>query len=254
MLHNINVGIPVVILCEDESKVDLLTSLLSKYYSLEIAFVCHHSAEAIEYLNKHHPTILFMDTDAEDVLFDIKKPPFIVGLCDSVNTKKVKHLLKVGFLEIFYAPFSEKDLNSIMGKILNIYGTYNTVDQRTMQRIEEENLSYNANQPVTKSTFIMGTRNEESIRIVFDNVLYLKKVGNQVCVYFEDGERKYFRSNLKMFASKFPKSMFQKINRSVVVNMNKVSGVIKDRILISENVSFELSRSFKKQFKKVLQM
>ena len=102
--------------------------------------------------------------------------------------------------------------------------------------------------------FILGTRNEESIRIVFDKVLYIKKIGNQVCVYFEDGSKKFFRSNLKMFQSKFPKSRFQKINRSVVVNMEKVTGVLKNRVLIANNANFELSRSFKKSFRERLPM
>ena len=71
---------------------------------------------------------------------------------------------------------------------------------------------------------------------------------------FEDGSRKYFRSNLKMFMSKFPKSIFQKINRSVVVNMDKVTGVMKNRVLIANNANFEVSRSFKKSFRDRLPM
>ena len=122
-----------------------------------------------------------------------------------------------------------------------------------IQRVEEANMAYNQEEH-PKSVFIIGTRNEESIRIVFDNVLYFKKVGNQVCVYFENGFRKYFRSNLKMFQSKFPKNKFQKINRSVVVNMDKVTGVIKNRVLINDNATFELSRSFKKTFKGMLSL
>ena len=214
--------------------------------------VCHHEAKAIEYLNNHRPTIFFVDMIFADILHDVRKPPFIVGLCDKINTKRVKQYLKMGFFEIFYSPYSERELNSIMGKILNIYSAYNKVDHRILQKVEEESLSYNADEHLAKSVFILGTRNEESIRIVFDKVLYIKKIGNQVCVYFEDGDKKYFRSNLKMFQSKFPKSRFQKINRSVVVNLDKVSGVMKNRVLIAGNANFELSRSFKKAFKEKL--
>lgn len=249
-----NNNFEVVILSEEEAKVELLKGLLSKYCSLKIAFVCHHTAEAIDYLNHHTPMIFFLDMGFSDVLHDIRKPPFIIGLCDMIHTKKVKQFLKMGFFEVFYAPYTERELNSIMGKILNIYGTYNKLDQQMIQRVEEANMAYNMDEQTPKSVFILGTRNEESIRIVFDNVLYFKKVGNQVCVYFENGFRKYFRSNLKMFHAKFPKNKFQKINRSVVVNMDKVTGVIKNRILIDDNAAFELSRSFKKPFKGMLAM
>ncbi len=242
----------VIILSHDESKVTVLKDLLSKFYSLNIALICHHTAEAIEYLNKHRPTIFFLDMEYADILHDVRKPPFIVGLCDAINTKRVKQFLKMGFFEVFYSPYTERELNSIMGKILNIYSTYNKVDQRILQKVEEENVSYSMADHALKSVFIMGTRNEESIRIVFDNVLFIKKIGNQVCVCFEDGSKKYFRSNLKMFHSKFPKSIFQKINRSVVVNMDKVTGVIKNQVMVAGNANFELSRSFKKSFREML--
>ena len=245
----LNKNFEVVILSDEESKVALLKDLLSNFYSMNIALVCHHPAEAIEYLNNHRPTIFFVDMSFADILHDVRKPPFIVGLCDAINTKRVKQFLKMGFFEIFYSPYTERELNSIMGKILNIYGTYNKVDQRILRRVEEERLSYNMDDRVLKSVFILGTRNEESTRIVFDKVLYIKKVGNQVCVCFEDDTRKYFRSNLKMFMSKFPRSKFQKINRSVVVNMDKVTGVIKNRVLVANSVNFEVSRSFKKSFR-----
>jgi len=247
-----NINFEVVILCEDEEKISMLKGLLSKYYSVNITHICHYVAEAIEVLNKHRPSLFFLDLGFAEVLHDIRKPPFIVGLCDMVNTKKVKQYLKMGFFEVFYAPYTERELNSIMGKILNIYSTYNKVDRHFIQKVEEETAMFNEDGNTPKSVFILGTRNEESIRIVFDNVLYIKKVGNQVCVYFEDGFRKYFRSNLKMFQSKFPKSKFLKINNSVVVNIDKVTGVIKDSVLIADNAHFEISRSFKKQFKESL--
>ena len=55
-----NKNFEVVILSDEEAKVDLLKGLLSKYYSLNIAFVCHHTAEAVDYLNHHTPMIFFL--------------------------------------------------------------------------------------------------------------------------------------------------------------------------------------------------
>lgn len=244
-----NTNFKVVILSQEEDKINTLKDLLSRYYLINISKVCQHEAEAIEYLNSHKISLFFLDLELSHILLDIQKPPFIVGLCDKEYTKKVKKYMKMGFFEFFYTPYTERELNSIMGKIMNIYGSYNKIDHQFAQRMEEENLKYNAEDPSQKSVFIHGTRNEESIRIYFDNVLYIMKVENQVCVYFKEGFRKYFHSNLKMFYAKFPKTKFQKINRSVVVNMDNVTGVIKNRVLLADNSSFELTRSFKKAFK-----
>jgi DNA-binding LytR/AlgR family response regulator len=248
-----NKQLNAVILSEKESRVDLLKDLLSDYYSLDIAFECRRSAEAIEYLNKHRPMILFLDTVVEDVLHNVIKPPFIVGLCDAVNIRRVNRFLKKGFFEILHAPYSERDLNSIMGKILNICGRYNVVDKKVIRRVEEESMSYRTGRNAQKSIFITGTRKEESTRVVFDEVLYMKKVGNEVCVFFDDGSNKFFRSNLKMFHAKFPEVMFQKVNRSVVVNMNKVTDVKKESIVVSKKYSFALSRSYRKQFNAMIE-
>lgn len=241
-----NQDIEVVILSDDEIKVNKLRCLLSKFYPVNIASVCHYPAEAILYLNNHRTSIFFLDLGFSEVLHDIRKPPFIVGLCDAVNTKRVKSFLKMGFFEVFYSPYSENEFNCIMGKILNIYGTYNKVEHRVLKRVEEENMAYNAENPYQKAVFIMGKRNEDSMRVVFDNVLYFKKIGNQVCIYFEDGLKRYYKTNLKMFHNRFPKSQFVKINKSVVININKLTGMKKNRVEIAHNSIFELSRSFKK--------
>jgi len=244
----------VVILSQEEDKINTLKNLLSNFYLINISKVCRNEAEAIEYLNNHKISLFFLDIELSHILLDIQKPPFIVGLCNKEYVKKVKKYMKMGFFEFFYAPYNERELNSIMGKVMNIYGSYNKIDRQLAQRVEEENSKYNAEDPSQKSVFIQGTRNEESIRIYFDKVLYLKKIGNQVCVSFKEGYRKYFHSNLKMFHAKFPKTKFKKINRSVVVNMDYVTTIIKNRILIADNSSFEITRSFKKAFKESLSM
>ena len=243
-MKNIN----TVILSENIQKISKLRDLLSRYYTLDISHVCSNSASAIEYLNRGNPTILFMDITFTNVLKDVKKPPFIVGLCDTIYTKKIKHFLKMGFFEIFYAPYEEMELNSIMGKILNIYCSYNK-EQPLSSYVREYDITYNNYMNKTDSLFIMGTRNEESSRIYFNDVLYLSKVGNYVCVNFTDGSKKYYRSNLKLFHKRFPSSKFVKINRSTVVNIEKVIKIVKSKVILVNNEEFEVSRSFKKQFK-----
>ncbi len=236
----------VIILSENETRVTQLKDLLSRYYSINIAFVCRSAAEAIECLNHHRPMIFFLDLSYAEVLHDIRKPPFIVGLCDKMNTKRIKHYLKIGFFDIFHNPFTEREMNSIMGKILNIYGAYSKMNHKIIRRVEEENAKYAVNESAAKSIFIMGSRKEESVRIVFEHVLFMKKVGNHISVHFEDGSNRFFRSNLKVFHTKFPQSTFQKINKSVVVNLDKVMGIENNRIIIDKETHFEISRSFKK--------
>jgi len=247
-----NKNYEVIILSENKTKVTLLKDLLSRYYSMNIAFVCSCAAEAIECLNHHRPMILFLDLSFAEMLHDVRKPPFIIGLCDTMNTKRVKHYLKMGFFEVFFTPYTERELNSIMGKVMNIYGAYNRLDYRIKQRVEEESLKYSVNEMNAKSMFFMGSRSEESFRLVFDHVLFMKKEGNNVCIHYEDGSKQISKSNLKYFHTRLPQHKFQKINNSVLVNMDKVTGIDKNRIVIADNADFEVTRSFRKTFKELL--
>lgn len=248
----LNKDFKVVILSNDENKTNSLKSVLSKYYSMNISFECHCAAEAIEYLNHHRPMIFFLDEEFAEVLHDVRKPPFTVGICDTVHSKRVKQYLKMGFFDFFHTPFTERELNTIMGKILNIYVAYNKMDHRIVRRVEEENVQYIVNESNVKSMFIAGSRKEEAVRIIFDHVLFMKKMGDQISVHFEDGSSRSFRGNLKMFHKKFPNSKFKKVNKSVVVNMDKVVGMNKNRIKINEETHFEVSRSFKKPIKEII--
>lgn len=235
-----------IILSENETKVQLLTDLLSRYYSMNVAFVCHCAAEAIESLNHHQTMIFFLDLKFSEVINDIRKPPFIVGLCDIKSTKRIKNYLKMGFFDFLHAPFTERELNCIMGKILNIYGAYSKMTQKTIRWVEEENVKYAVNECAANSVFIITSRNGDGIRVMFDHVLFIKKVGNYVSVHFEDGTSEFFRQNLKEILTYFPQSKFQKINKSVVMNLEKVTEIENNRIIIDKITHFEMSRSYKK--------
>lgn len=170
-------SLDTVILSNDEGTIKTLNNLLSKYYLLNVMKVCKHEAEAIEHLNNHKTSLFFLDMDLSHILFDIQKPPFIVGLCDKEYTKKVKKLMKMGFFDFFYAPYTERELNSIMGKILNIYSSYNRIDPHVMQKVEEESILYNEEDAAANSVFIRGKRNEDGMRMYFNKILYFEKKG-----------------------------------------------------------------------------
>ena len=54
-----NKNFRVVILSQEEDKINTLKGLLSKYYLLNITKICRHEAEAIEYLNNHKVSLFF---------------------------------------------------------------------------------------------------------------------------------------------------------------------------------------------------
>lgn len=245
--------IETVLISQDEEKILKLKDLLSKYYMLNTPVVCDNMSSAIELLNNHIPSILFLDMEFSSILQNVKKPPFIIGLCDTIYTKRVKQFLNMGFFEIFYSPYEINELNMIMGKIFNILSSYSQMSVPKLKEVAESVSKYDiSNNNNQECLFLMGKRSEGTVKIVFSDVLFLEKTGDYVTVNFIDESNKLFRGNLKSFQHKFPNDKFVKINHSVIVNVDKISNIYKNTVLLDDKHEFDISRTFKKNLKKVL--
>lgn len=74
-----------------------LTDLLSEFKSLKVTTCIHNLLDALEMLNKSKIDLLFMDVDFAEYLQLIRKPSFIIGLCDKKESKKPDSLSSCRF-------------------------------------------------------------------------------------------------------------------------------------------------------------
>ena len=198
-----------------------LTDLLSVFKTLKVAACIKNQSEALELLNKKKIDLLFIDVDYADFLQLVHKPTFIIGVC---NQKKSKHLIKYlrqGFFDFLFSPIEKDELYNVVGKALNTYGTYNFIYHEKALEANDDEVLYNKSliekSLFTKdSMFLNGPRKSDSLRISFDDVLYLKLDRGNIILYFENGTTKQIRSTLKYFQKKLPREKFQKINRKML--------------------------------------
>lgn len=234
---------------EEQQKV--LTDLLSSYKSIKLTACFHLPSEALEYLNKNKPTIIFMDIEDANFLKCVQHPPFIVGLCEKKYFRNLKKYLSLGFYDFLINPISAEDFHNIMGKILNTHNPNSRRKNEYSEIAAEDEPLYNSKLLekalfTKESIFLNGNRKKESMRISFDNVEYLNTIKNEVHIHFENGSIKTMKTSLRYFQEKLPKERFQKINKNTIINLDKVTKIMKqDRILVNEKI-FKVSRSFKK--------
>jgi len=242
-----------------ETSSNSLTELLSVFKTLKVTACIKNQSEALELLNKKKIDILFIDVDYADFLQLVHKPTFVIGICDQKRSKHLIKYLRQGFFDFLVTPIEKDELYNVVGKALNTYGTYNFIYREKALEANENEILYNKSllekTLFTKdSMFLNGQRKSDSLRISFDDVLYLKLDQGNIILFFENGTTKQLRTTLKYFQKKLPHEKFQKINRNYIVNVDKISRITNnDEVWIGTKV-MKVSRSFKKTMKTALDL
>lgn len=235
---------------EDESALDYLNDLLSKVSFISSISIVHDSFEAIGYLNKNKPSILFLDTKHVDLLQSVHKPPFIIGVCDHSNAKNIKKYLSKGFFDIIFTPITEKQCHNILGKILNIYDTYHSTQKEDVFVAAETDLysSYNNQQNTPSNDIIFLKKDNELTPFNTHNIVYLSRKQNHLFFLFENGFSTTIKKTLKHYLAILPEEIFQKINKDTIINVEHVDKIIRNDTILVGNKIFVISRAFKKAF------
>lgn len=238
---------------------EILNDLLSGFKILKISSNLQNKSEVLEDFVKNKPTLFFMDVDEIDILSAIVKPLFIIGICDKKQSKSLKKYLDAGFFDFLITPIQKKDFMPVIGKILNFYGEVLISKKSFFNEAAENPIVYN-NRILEKASFtkdfifLDGNRKRESLRICLDEVIYIALNHRDTVFIFENGNRKTMKTTLKYLQNKLPNDKFQKINRSIIVNIDKIDKYMKnDKIMISNEI-FSVSRNFKRELLQKLKM
>jgi len=235
----------------------MLNNALSQFDAVTITKIIHNSSEALEYFNHSKPDLLFIDISLVSYIIHVPKPPFIIGIYDENEDVQLTKLLSVGLFDVVSSPIQKDRLNNIMNKIFNIFYYYNPL-QENLPQVEEDQAHYN-HQQISESLcnndymFINGNKKIGSIKIYFHDILFISSVSNVIRVNLENGVIKYVHTTLKNFQKKLPPNKFLKINRAIVVNIDKVIKVNHKNITVN-NETFVVSRPFYKRFAEALQL
>lgn len=251
--------IETVLFVKDDQVLDCLIGLLSKFNSVSIIACLKDSFAVTEYLNHHKTNVIFAETDFLDTCLTSQKPPFLIAICENVNIKSIKKMLQSGINDILFLPTTENNVRGIMSKIMNIYCTHSIEPIRDPYYLSEPEAKYNedlrySTDAKSKSIFFNGGTKNNSLRIQLDELSYIKRHEHQLNLYYENGVLHSVNTSLKKIYTKLPKDKFQKINQSVIVNIDKVTRIGKQNKVIIGDEAFTITRSFIKPFKKLLDL
>ena len=85
-------------------------------------------------------------------------------------------------------------------------------------------------------------------RVAFDDISYVEQVGNYLKIIKNNGSILYHNATMKQFFCSLPTDKFVRVNKSIIVNYNKIQKV-DGNILFLKKASFPISRVYASSIK-----
>lgn len=227
-----------------------LVDFIKKTSSVEVLFVLRNNLELVEKIHQKSTDILFISACYCGILQNINQPPFVIVIEEQeMSTEKSERNL---YFDLLTVPIQEQNLCDVFGKVFKIANTYR-LQTETGPMVSEKEVRYNQTEPVRNAEQMFVKNGKVSYKIVFDEVLYIKNVGNSLQIRMENGKTYFYRSTLKKFYNLLPANRFARVNKSVVVNYTKISSFQNQRVSI-EGEQFGVSRIYIVRLRELLRL
>ncbi|HMP92014.1 MAG TPA: response regulator [Phnomibacter sp.] len=206
--------------------------------------VCWQAArygEAINKLDEHLPDLLLLDIQlsgkldgislARQVMEQYGLPYiFITANADALTIERAKYVQPMAYLT---KPITKSLLYSAIEIALTNYAQFT-------RTVPVPVPSYKGRD------FIFIKENQGYSKIFFAQIVYLQSEGNYVHLRLTDGKQKLVRATLPDLLKQLDDSVFMRIHRSYVVNINYLERLMADEIRVAGQV-VPLSKSYREE-------
>lgn len=233
--------IKAVIVDDEPLARDLLEAILSEIDTVEVVAICKNGHEAIEAVISYSPDVLFLDIEM----------PGLNGF-DVIKALQSDILPKV----IFTTAFSDYAIEAFKVNALN-YILKPLHEKTVKDSLERVHSSMPIDTKTTMLTVLEPRDSERAVALIesnkitmtqMDDIIWLEAAGDYVYVHLCDGT-KIIRQTLKTFVADLPSSVFHKIHRSTIINIDYVSEMIAQKkgeaiLVMSDGQRLKVSRTY----------
>ncbi|MCE1155014.1 MAG: LytTR family transcriptional regulator DNA-binding domain-containing protein [Bacteroidales bacterium] len=122
-------------------------------------------------------------------------------------------------------------------------------EEKTRKTIENK-LKRELSEP--QPGFIIVKSDYKSVKLMFDDILYIESANEYVKIYLSGGEMIMTFMRLKNMENELPKDKFMRVQRSFIVNLEKIKAVEKNKIYIEHKKTIPIGEQYKVSFQEFL--
>lgn len=230
-----------VIVDDEQHAVDLLADHISKLPWLELQFATTRSIEAHQYLHQHTTDLVFLD---------IQMPQLDGMQLLKLLKGKSKVILTTAFSEYAVEGYEFDIVDYLLKPI--VFERFLKAAQKAADMIGSLRNESLANQPPDSDFIFVKTDGRSKIvRVLLDDIEYVKGLGNYVTIYTTPGKIITLLT-IRELEEKLPAQQFIRIHNSYIVPIKKIVSVQGNQVQMgSQHLS--IGEAYKKSFLGVIE-
>ena len=213
--------IKAIIVDDEPLALDVLETYIEKMPELTLVAKCENAIEANEALKNNDIDLMFLDIQMPQItgvefLKSLNNPPAVIFTTaypdyavEGFELNAVDYLLKPISLDRFM-----KAVNKVSEKIGKKSG-----DSSAPVEMEGD--------------FFFVKADKKLIKVDFDDIIYIEGLKDYVIIRQETG-RVITLQTMKSLETKLPDTIFKRVHRSYIVNINKINAVVGNMLEVTE--------------------
>jgi DNA-binding LytR/AlgR family response regulator len=214
----------VIIVDDEPLALDVLETYIEKLPSLELVARCNNAIEAFDILSKEQVDIMFLDIQMPQLtgiefLKSLSNPPLVIFTTAYPNYAIEGYELNI--MDYLLKPISFERFMKAVNKALAQLELQTETKETTPAESKEE------------SDFIFVKADKKLIKINYRDILYIEGLKDYVIIKLPTS-RVITLQTMKSLEAKLPSTIFKRIHRSYIANLDRIDAVIGNMVEIEK--------------------
>ena len=226
-----------------------ISGYIGKIPFLELVATFRSAVAAQEWLKENGTDLIFVDINMPDMtgvefVQSLEKPAMVI-----FTTAYAEYAIegyKLEAIDYLLKPFGLKDILRASEKAQSLYELWLLRDKQLAENgavQSEESVESSEDSGVIS---VHADRKTSLVKVA--NIVYLESAGEYVRLHLADGTKLVTLFRLKNMESTLPPSMFMRVHRSYIINLNYVSGYTKGRVFLEGDDYVPIGENYKDSF------
>lgn len=216
---------------------DLLISQLHNLPSIEIKAVFEDGLKALHFLSENEIDIVISDIEMPylkgiDLLKVLKTSPAFIFITS--HTSFAVEGFELNAVDYIVKPINFSRLKQAISKAINMMIVKSKGNKEAISEsinLEDDHFYIRENSGITKLSNAQ--------------VLYIESLSDFSRIYMQDGKVHIVLANLKSIETQLPNHQYKRIHRQFIININKISSITLNEVILDGNKSIPLGSTYK---------
>lgn len=236
--------IKVLAIDDEPLALQQLVTYINKVPFLELAGQCHSALEAQKLMEEEMVDAIFCDINMPDLsgmdfVRQLAAPPFIVFT--TAYSEYAVEGYKVNAVDYLLKPFG---MNDFLRAALKVQEQYNLRHQETPQK---------QSSPVQANGTIFVKTDYRVVRIAISDIRYIEGMSEYLKIHLDNQKPIITLLSMKKMEDYLPPTLFMRIHRSYIVNLQKIQEVNKNRVILDADTYLPIGDLYKDRFNEYLE-